>query len=162
MSPKIQYAQPGPARPGPAVIDTDNRKSRNHESRNFCDFRRLPWFLPNAVICWFHQIVQYLLSINLRCDFGTKLILSTSSVAVASCSPVPKFTHFSYFLTKLVPCLQRLRWVNDAVTTAVYLQRAGVHCLHTLSLHVGCSSLTTVPYLLFFDVTVQWICEFIR
>jgi len=31
-------------------IVRDNRKSRNHGSRDFCDFRHLPWF------CSFHQI----------------------------------------------------------------------------------------------------------
>jgi len=69
----------------------NNRKSRNHGSRDFRDFYQMPRF------CWFHQIIQYLLSINcnLRCDFSTKLILSINSVA--SCTTVPKFTHFSYF-----------------------------------------------------------------
>jgi len=41
------------------------------------DFYQMPWF------CWFHEIVQYSLSINcnLCCDFSTKLILSTNNVA---------------------------------------------------------------------------------
>jgi len=34
----------------------------------------------------------------LCCDFDTKLILSTNNVAYGTL--VPKFTHFSYFLTK--------------------------------------------------------------
>ena len=56
------------------------RNRNNRKSRNISKFD-LPWF------CWFHQIVQYLFSINcnLCCDFSTKLILF---------HPVHKFTHF--------------------------------------------------------------------
>jgi len=59
--------------------------------------RDLLWF------CLFHQIVQYLLCINcnLCCDFSTKLILPTNRIA-SCCTAAPKFTHFSYFLTKQV------------------------------------------------------------
>jgi len=83
--------------------------TENHGSCDFHEFRRLLRFLPNAVICRdfadiTKQFHMYLLSINCNfcCHFSTKLTLSTNNVA--SCTtPVPKFTHFSYFLTKQVP-----------------------------------------------------------
>ena len=34
---------------------TDNRKSRNHGSRDFRDFRRFSWFYQMPWFCWFHQ-----------------------------------------------------------------------------------------------------------
>jgi len=90
------------------VLNRDNRKSL--KSRKpwfqwfspfavifFTKWRDLPWF------CWFHQIVQYLLSINcnLCCDFSTKLILSTN--CVASCIPRTEIHALFYFLVKQVP-----------------------------------------------------------
>jgi len=55
--------------------------------RDFTKCCDLPWF------CWFHQIVQYLLGINcnLCCDFSSKLILSTNSIAFCAATDILVF-----------------------------------------------------------------------
>jgi len=75
------------------------------------DFYQMPWF---AVILLISPNSQYLLSINcnLHRDYSatSQQILSTSSVA--SCTPIPKFTHFSYILTKQMKSLFCQCWTK--------------------------------------------------
>jgi len=85
-----------------SLIFKDSRKITESMILAVCrDFYKMLWFTTILLIS--PNSSQYLLSINctLCCDFGTKLILSTNSVV--SCTPLLKFMHFSYFLTKQVP-----------------------------------------------------------